>query len=124
MKKVALYIILGLGRATFFKVRVGFWACGFGSGRARATENFHGFISGCNISSLGHIRAAFGPHLGRHYIQIMLTRHKKSNYCTFLCWPPKCGPNAAQMQPVYEILQPEMNLWKFPVARAQPEPKP
>ena len=45
-------------------VRVGFRACGFGSGRARATENFHGFISGCNISSSGHIRAAFGPHLG------------------------------------------------------------
>ena len=46
-------------------VRVGFRACGFGSGRARATENFHGFISGCNISSSGHIRATFGPHLGR-----------------------------------------------------------
>ena len=61
-----MYVVvgIGLGRATFFMVRVGFRACGFGSGRARATENFHGFISGCNISSSGHIRATFGPHLG------------------------------------------------------------
>ena len=28
---------LGLGRATFFLARVGFRACGFGPGRARAT---------------------------------------------------------------------------------------
>ena len=37
---------------------------------------------------------------------------------------PKCGPNAARMWPKDEILQPEMNPWKFFVARAQPEPKP
>ena len=37
---------------------------------------------------------------------------------------PKCGPNAARMWPEDEILQPEMNPWKFSVARAQPEPKP
>ena len=62
-----MYVVvgIGLGRATFFMVRVGFRACGFGSGRARATENFHGFISGCNILSSGHIRATFRPHLGR-----------------------------------------------------------
>ena len=61
---VKIQKLVGLGRATFFMVQVGFRACGFGSGRAQATENFHGFISGCNISSSGHIRAAFGPHLG------------------------------------------------------------
>ena len=37
---------------------------------------------------------------------------------------PKCGPNAARMWPEDEILQPEMNPWKFSVARARPEPKP
>ena len=55
--------ILGLGRATFFMVRAGFRAWGFGSGRA--TGNAHGLITGHNISYSGHIRAAFGPHLGR-----------------------------------------------------------
>ena len=54
---------IGLGRATFFMVRVGFWACGFGSGQAWTTENFHGFISGCNISYPGCIWAAFGQNL-------------------------------------------------------------
>ena len=38
---------------------------GFGSGRARATGNVHGLITGHNISYSGHIWAAFGPHLGR-----------------------------------------------------------
>ena len=37
---------------------------------------------------------------------------------------PKCGPNVARMWPEDEILQPEMNPWKFSVARARPEPKP
>ena len=36
----------------------------------------------------------------------------------------KCGPNAARMWPEYEILWPVINPWTFPVARAQPEPKP
>ena len=36
----------------------------------------------------------------------------------------KCGPNAARMWPEDEILQPEINPWKFSVARARPEPKP
>ena len=48
-------------------------AYGFGSGQAQATGNFHGFISGCNISSLGHIRSAFGLHLGN-------LKHKKYNF--------------------------------------------
>ena len=48
-------------------VRVRFRACGFGCGRARDTGNFHGFISGCNISYPGCIWAAFGPHLGRQH---------------------------------------------------------
>ena len=47
----------------------------------------------------------------------------------YFCTPnaqtwPKYGPNAAQMWPEYEILQPKMNPWKFSVARARPEPKP
>ena len=37
---------------------------------------------------------------------------------------PKCGPTAARMWPEYEILWPVINPWTFPVARAQPEPKP
>ena len=37
---------------------------------------------------------------------------------------PKCGPNAAQMWPEYEILWPVINPWTFPVARARPELKP
>ena len=60
--------LLGLGRATFFMVRVGFRACSFGTGRARVTGNLHRLISGHNILNSGHIRAAFGPHLGRNYI--------------------------------------------------------
>ena len=59
---------LGLGRATFFMVRVGFRACSFGMGRARVTVNLDGLISGQNISNSGHFRAAFGPHLGHYYI--------------------------------------------------------
>ena len=54
-------------------VRVGFWACGFGSGWAWTTGNFHGFISGCNISSLSHIQSAFVLHLGN-------LKHKKYNF--------------------------------------------
>ena len=56
-------IHVGLGRATFFMVRVGFRACSFGTGRARVTVNLDGLISGQNISNLGHFRAAFGPLL-------------------------------------------------------------
>ena len=48
---------VGLGRATFFMVRVRFRACSFGTGRARVTRNLHGLISGHNISNLGHIWA-------------------------------------------------------------------
>ena len=55
---------LGLGRATFFMVRVGFRACSFSPGWARVTGNLHGLISGHNISNSGHIWATFGPHLG------------------------------------------------------------
>ena len=62
---------LGLGRVTFFMVRVGFRACGFGSGWARATGNVHGLITGHNISYSGHIRAAFGPHLGHIWAAII-----------------------------------------------------
>ena len=54
---------LGLGRATFFMVRVGFRACSFGMGRARVTANLDGLISGQNISNSGHFWAAFGPLL-------------------------------------------------------------
>ena len=36
----------------------------------------------------------------------------------------KSGPNAAQLWPKDEILQPEMNPWKFSVAQARPKPKP
>ena len=62
---------LGLGRATFFMVRAGFRAWGFGSGRARATGNVHGLITGHNISYSGHIWAAFGPHLGHIWAAII-----------------------------------------------------
>ena len=55
---------VGLGRATFFMVRVGFRACSFGTGRARVTVNLDGLISGQNISNSGHFRATFGPNLG------------------------------------------------------------
>ena len=44
-RMLAHYIVLGLGRATFFMVRAGFRAWGFGSGRARATGNVHGLIT-------------------------------------------------------------------------------
>ena len=63
--RIRIHQYIGLGRATFFMVRAGFRARGFGSGRARATGNVHGLITGHNISYSGHIRAAFGPHLGR-----------------------------------------------------------
>ena len=80
-----MYVVvgIGLGRATFFMVRVGFRACGFGSGWARATENFHGFISGCNISSSGHIRAAFGPHLGHIWAAFGHLKHRKIQFLEF-----------------------------------------
>ena len=73
-------------------VRVGFRACSFSPGWARATGNLHGLISGRNISNSGCIRAAFGPHLGRilaafgpHSGHIWATfslhlGHKKFNY--------------------------------------------
>ena len=75
-------IIVGLARATFFMVRVGFRACSFGTGWAQFTGNLHRLISGRNISNLGRIWAAFRPHLGHYYIWIIVTRHKKcySNY--------------------------------------------
>ena len=62
---------LGLGRATFFMVRVGFRACSFSPGWARATGNLHGLISGRNILNSGRIRAAFGPHSGHIWATIM-----------------------------------------------------
>ena len=61
---------LGLGRATFFMVRVGFRACSFGTGRARVTVNLDGLISGQNISNSGHFRATFRPHMGRIWATI------------------------------------------------------
>ena len=61
-------IHVGLGRATFFMVRVRFRACSFCTGRDRVTVNLDGLISGQNISNSGHFRAAFGPHLSHYYI--------------------------------------------------------
>ena len=52
---------LGLGRATFFIVWVGFRACSFGTGRAQVTGNW--LISGHNMSNSGHFWAEFGPLL-------------------------------------------------------------
>ena len=52
---------LGLGRATFFMVRVGFRACSFGTGRAQVNGNW--LISGHNISNSGNFWAPFGPLL-------------------------------------------------------------
>ena len=63
--------LIGLGRATFFMVRVGFRACSFSPGWARATGNLHGLISGRNILNSGRIRAAFGPHSGHIWATIM-----------------------------------------------------
>ena len=62
---------LGLGRAPFFMVRVGFRACSFSPGWARATGNLHGLISGRNILNSGCIRAAFGPHSGHIWATII-----------------------------------------------------
>ena len=56
---------LGLGRATFFMVWMGFWANSFSLGWAQATENLHKWISGRDISNSGHIQAASEPHSGR-----------------------------------------------------------
>ena len=62
-QKMSCLRIIGLDRATFFMMRVGFRACSFGRGWAQVTGNLHGLISGHNISNLGHIQAAFGPPL-------------------------------------------------------------
>ena len=61
---------LGLGRATFFMVQVGFQACSFGMGRARVNVNLDELISGQNISNSGHFQASFGPHLGHIWATI------------------------------------------------------
>ena len=68
---VGFVVLVGLGRATFFMVRVGFRACSFSPGWARATGNLHGLISGRNILNSGRIRAAFGPHSGHIWATIM-----------------------------------------------------
>ena len=60
---------LGLGRATFFMVRVGFRACSFGTGRAQVTGNW--LISGHNISNSGNFQATFKLHLGHIWATIM-----------------------------------------------------
>ena len=66
---------VGLGRATFFMVRVGFRACSFGTGRARVNVNLDGW------AKIFQLRATFGPHLGHYYIWIMV----KSAILNIIC---------------------------------------
>ena len=77
------YLSIGLGRATFFMVRVGFPACSFGTGWARVTVNLDGLISDQNISNLGHFRATFGPHLGRTWAALHMNNGNKTQKVLF-----------------------------------------
>ena len=85
---------LGLGRATFFMVWMGFWANSFSLGWAQATENLHKWISGRDISNSGHIRAASEPHSGRilaafwpHSGRILATFWPYSGRILVAFWP-------------------------------------
>ena len=54
---------IGLGRATIFMVRVGFWPMVL----ARAGLGLQEISTGSFQAVIFHIRAAFGPHLGRQH---------------------------------------------------------